>query len=131
MAKLRCIICEQLKNESEFNHGHFMDFCVTCKNREGNNELRRYRYIFNKCGVEIFCLRYPDALSTYSVSIPSDNEGKRKMLESVEEKINAKIRFCKKELERENTKEQEKELSEDLFQSHQYKAQVINLQRNL
>jgi hypothetical protein len=83
-------------------------------------------------GVEVFCLRYPDALSTYSVSIPDDNAGKKKMLEGIREKIDASIRFVTREKEIEERKDASSKrcqgVSNDLFELYRYKAQVIQFE---
>lgn len=116
----RCLKCELKKEENEFR---YYSFCDNCYQIEGGKELTRFRNIFRDYGQEIFCLRYPDAESQCSVSIPKDNEGKKKMIEEVKKNIGSG-------LESQEQWHKDKEgYKDNVRQLNQYASQILHFEK--
>lgn len=97
MTNRRCISCEMSQDESRFN-GIWPKWCEDCRKDTDSNERRRFQSVFWNDGKELFYLRFsqPDPCPD-SISIPDSNEGKRKMLDNIMEKIEKSIEFEKKQ----------------------------------
>jgi len=129
MTNRRCISCEQSKDKDEFNSTNFR-FCKTCERHATSDELRYFENIFLDCGQELFCLEYPDAKSQLGVSIPSDNEGIKKMLENIKKRVEDKTQFWLEQ--RDNSDSSSKTYREAEVSLHQLKfrkAEVIDFQQ--
>lgn len=128
MTNRRCISCERSKDESLFDSAHFR-LCKTCTKDVSDESLRYFENIFLDCGQELFCLEYPDAKSQLGVSIPSDNEGIKNMLENVKKRVEAKTEFWIKERDNSTSESKTLEASVSLHQLGIRKAEVIDFQQ--
>ena|SRR6266513_556125 len=132
MTKKRCIRCEQAKDKSDFQHGHYPEFCGNCHQNYRNNESRRFRYTFLAYGKELFCLKYDNDEATARslvVSIPSDNEGKKKLVKDIKKKVDEGLNFYVKEEEIEKNSERHAEVLANIGQLESYYYQVRDFEK--
>ena len=128
MTNRRCISCEQSKDESVFDSVHFR-LCKTCTKDVSDERLRYFENIFLDCGQELFCLEYPDAQSQLGISIPSDKEDKKKLIQSIKKRVENKIEFWREV--RDNSTSESKILEADvsLHQLKFRKAEALDFEQ--
>ena len=132
MTQKRCIRCEQVKDKSSFQHGHHIEFCGDCHQKYRNSESRRFRYTFHGYGKELFALKYNNdapTAETIIVSIPSDNEGKKKLVKDIKEKVDKGLDFYVKEEEMIKDEERHTEILAEIRQLEGYWDQVRSFEK--
>lgn len=126
--KRRCISCESLKDKDKFDSAHFR-LCKACTEHPTDEELRYFENIFLDCGQELFCLEYPDAQSQLGITIPSDKEGKKSLIQNIKKRIEDKIEFWTKERENSNSESKTLEANVSLHQLSIRKAEALGFEK--
>jgi len=130
MKQYRCIKCELVWDQEEFTDKQICKICE--RNVVNNNERRRYWGIFCHYAQEVFYIRYPEPNHSW-VTIPSDDEGKCKIIEKAERNlvIGINSRTADKEkMERDNNTSTQsyKDTLADLAQMEQLVPLIVNLE---
>ena len=127
----RCIKCELVWDEENITYSQI---CKVCEEGVANNNERR-RLWNTFCGYckELFYIRYPEPNHS-GVTIPSDDEGKAKMIQEAKRKLGIGLkhkREWKEDMEEKNETSSQlyKEYVADIAQMEQLVPLIVNLEQ--